>query len=131
MGHRPAHPAARLRVGQGRRDGLRPGAQHQAARRAPRPLPRDAELRRPRWGGFTPAARTLLHEGQPELPPQLTGRARGGAGLPAIVERLAEITERAVAWQDLEGAVRHASTGAQQPAVLEALEADHAAVRRW
>ncbi len=75
--------------------------------------------------------RTLLHERQQELHTQLTELALGGAGMPAIVERLAEITERAVAWQDLEGTVRHASTGAQQPVVLEALEADHAAVRRW
>jgi purine catabolism regulator len=75
--------------------------------------------------------RTLLHERQQELHTQLTELALGGAGMPAIVERLAEITERAVAWQDLEGTVRHASSGAQQPAVLEALEADHAAVRRW
>jgi len=75
--------------------------------------------------------RTLLHERQQELHTQLMELALGGAGMPAIVERLAEITGRAVAWQDLEGTVRHASTDAQQPAVLEALEADHAAVRRW
>lgn len=75
--------------------------------------------------------RTLLHERQQELHTQLMELALGGAGMPAIVERLAEITGHAVAWQDLDGTVRHASEGAQAPAVLESLQRDHAPVRRW
>jgi purine catabolism regulator len=75
--------------------------------------------------------RTLLHERQQELHTQLMELALGGAGMPAIVERLAEITGPAVAWQDLDGGVRHASAGAQVAAVLESLERDHAPVRRW
>jgi purine catabolism regulator len=75
--------------------------------------------------------RTLLHERQQELHTQLMELALGGAGMPAIVERLAEITGHAVAWQDVGGTVRHASEGAQVPAVLESLAADHAPVRRW
>jgi len=75
--------------------------------------------------------RTLLHERQQELHTQLTELALAGAGMPAIVDRLAEITGRAVAWQDLDGTVRHASPGARADAVLQALEADSAAVRRW
>jgi PucR family transcriptional regulator, purine catabolism regulatory protein len=75
--------------------------------------------------------RTLLHERQQELHTQLMELALGGAGMPAIVDRLAEITGHAVAWQDLEGLVRHASPGARSDAVAKALAADHAAVRRW
>jgi PucR family transcriptional regulator, purine catabolism regulatory protein len=75
--------------------------------------------------------RTLLHERQQELHTQLVELALGGAGMPAIVERLAEITGHAVAWQDLDGTVRHASSGAQSEPVLESLERDHAPVRRW
>jgi len=75
--------------------------------------------------------RTLLHERQQELHTQLMELALAGAGMPAIVERLAEITGHAVAWQNLDGTVRHASAGAQVDAVLESLEKDHAAVRRW
>jgi len=75
--------------------------------------------------------RTLLHERQQELHTQLTELALAGAGTPAIVERLAGITGHAVAWQDLDGNVRHASEGAQVAAVLEALKREHAAVRRW
>jgi purine catabolism regulator len=75
--------------------------------------------------------RTLLHERQQELHTQLMELALGGAGMPAIVERLAEITGHAVAWQEVDGTVRHASSGAQVPAVLESLERDHAPVRRW
>jgi PucR family transcriptional regulator, purine catabolism regulatory protein len=75
--------------------------------------------------------RTLLHERQQELHTQLTELALAGAGMPAIVDRLAEITGKAVAWQDLDGTVRHASPGARVDAVLQALEADSAAVRRW
>jgi len=75
--------------------------------------------------------RTLLHERQQELHTQLVELALGGAGMPAIVERLAEITGHAVAWQDLDGTVRHVSAGAQVPAVLESLARDHAPVRRW
>ncbi len=75
--------------------------------------------------------RTLLHERQQELHTQLMELALGGAGMPAIVERLAEITGHAVAWQDVDGTLRHASGGAQSAAVAEALQRDHAAVRRW
>ncbi len=75
--------------------------------------------------------RTLLHERQQELHTQLMELALGGAGMPAIVDRLAEITGKAVAWQDLDGTLRHASEGARADAVLQALEADNRAVRRW
>src|SRR5258708_7496406 len=75
--------------------------------------------------------RTLLHERQQELHTQLMELALAGAGLPAIVDRLAEITGKAVTWQDLNGTLRHASPGARADAVLQALEADSAAVRRW
>jgi purine catabolism regulator len=75
--------------------------------------------------------RTLLHERQQELHTQLMELALGGAGVPAIVERLADITGHAVAWQEVDGTVRHASAGAQVPSVLESLATDHAAVRRW
>jgi PucR family transcriptional regulator, purine catabolism regulatory protein len=75
--------------------------------------------------------RTLLHERQQELHTQLMELALAGAGTPAIVERLATITGHAVAWQDLDGRLRHASEGAQAAPVLEALERDHAAARRW
>lgn len=75
--------------------------------------------------------RTLLHERQQELHTQLMELALGGAGMAAIVDRLAEITGHAVAWQDLDGTVRHASPGARAEVVLKALESDVAAVRRW
>jgi len=75
--------------------------------------------------------RTLLHERQQELHTQLMELALGGAGTAAIVDRLAEITGHAVAWQDLDGTVRHASPGARSDAVLQSLQADHPAVRRW
>jgi len=75
--------------------------------------------------------RTLLHERQQELHTQLMELALGGAGMAAIVDRLAEITGHAVAWQDLDGTVRHASPGARAEPVLQALESDVAAVRRW
>jgi purine catabolism regulator len=75
--------------------------------------------------------RTLLHERQQELHTQLMELALAGAGMPAIVDRLAEITGKAVVWQDLDGTVRHASPGARADALLQALEADSAAVRRW
>lgn len=85
--------------------------------------------------------RTLLHERQQELHTQLMALALAGAGMPAIVDRLGLITERTVAWQDLEGHVLHASTqgaairangaGPGEPALLDMLEADTPAVRRW
>jgi len=75
--------------------------------------------------------RTLLHERQQELHTQLMELALAGAGMPAILDRLAEITGKASAWQDLDGTVRHASAGARTDAVLHALEADNAPVRRW
>ena len=75
--------------------------------------------------------RTLLHERQQELHTQLTELALAGAGMPAIVDRLADITGKAVAWQDLDGTVRHASEGARAEAVLQALQADSVSVRRW
>jgi PucR family transcriptional regulator, purine catabolism regulatory protein len=75
--------------------------------------------------------RTLLHERQQELHTQLMELALAGAGMPAIVDRLAEITGKAVAWQDLDGTIRHTSPGARADAVLQALEADSVAVRRW
>jgi purine catabolism regulator len=75
--------------------------------------------------------RTLLHERQQELHTQLMELALGGAGMAAIVDRLAEITGHAVAWQDLDGTVRHASPGARSDVVTKALATDHAAVRRW
>jgi PucR family transcriptional regulator, purine catabolism regulatory protein len=75
--------------------------------------------------------RTLLHERQQELHTQLMELAIGGAGTPAIIDRLADITGHAVTWQDLDGTVQHASESARVPAVAEALAAEHAAVRRW
>ena len=80
---------------------------------------------------FVLEQRTLLHERQQELHTQLMELALSGAGTAAIVDRLAEITGHAVAWQDLDGAVEHASSAAQAPAVLQALQADNAQVRRW
>ncbi len=78
--------------------------------------------------------RTLLHERQQELHTQLMELALAGAGLPAIVDRLGEITHHPVAWQDLEGKVLHASeelgvNGARP--LLAALEAELPGVRRW
>lgn len=81
--------------------------------------------------------RTLLHERQQELHTQLMALALAGAGMPAIVDRLATITGRAAVWQDLEGHVLHVcgegqDAGAAATAdVLTALEAEAAAVRRW
>jgi len=75
--------------------------------------------------------RTLLHERQQELHTQLMELALAGAGMPAILDRLAEITGKAAVWQDLDGTLRHASAGARTDAVLQALEQDNAAVRRW
>ena len=85
--------------------------------------------------------RTLLHERQQELHNQLMALALAGAGMPAIVDRLGLITQRTVAWQDLDGHVLHASTqatpnsangsGPGRSALLAMLEADTSAVRRW
>ena len=75
--------------------------------------------------------RTLLHERQQQLHTQLMELALAGAGTPAIVDRLEEITARPVVWQDLDGRVRHASPRAEGDAVITSLEADSAAVRRW
>ncbi|HET9050091.1 MAG TPA: helix-turn-helix domain-containing protein [Candidatus Dormibacteraeota bacterium] len=75
--------------------------------------------------------RTLLHERQQQLHTQLMELALAGAGTPAIVDRLAEITGRAVVWQDADGQVRHASPLAERQDVVPRIEADSAAVRRW
>jgi purine catabolism regulator len=85
--------------------------------------------------------RTMLHERQQELHTQLMALALAGAGMPAIVDRLGSITQRPVAWQDLEGHVLHASpelgagagngAGGAAATVVSQLEADAAAVRRW
>jgi purine catabolism regulator len=75
--------------------------------------------------------RTLLHEQQQHLHTQVMELALAGAGTPAIVDRLGEITARAVVWQDLDGRVRHASPLAERQDVVAALEADSVSVRRW
>lgn len=74
--------------------------------------------------------RTLLHERQQEVHTQLMELALAGAGVPAIVDRLAELTGQASAWQDADGRVLHL-TGAPDPPTSAALEEGMAAVRRW
>lgn len=75
--------------------------------------------------------RTLLHERQQQLHTQLMELALAGAGPPAIIDKLGEITGRPVVWQDLDGRVRHASPTADAEALGPRLEADSSAVRRW
>lgn len=75
--------------------------------------------------------RTLLHERQQQLHTQLMELAMARAGTAAIVDRLDEITGCAVVWQDLDGSVRHASPLARRNGLVEHLERDTAAIRRW
>lgn len=75
--------------------------------------------------------RTLLHERQQELHAQVMELALAGAGIPAIVDRLEEITGHPVAWQDIEGAVVHASPRAAAAGLRESLEVGILALRRW
>jgi purine catabolism regulator len=75
--------------------------------------------------------RTLLHERQQELHTQLMELALAGAGMAAIVDRVAEITGHAVAWQELNGKVRHASVATSKDGLLATLEKDATRVRRW
>ena len=75
--------------------------------------------------------RTLLHEKQQELHTQLMELALAGAGTPAIVDRLAEITGHTVVWQENDGSVRHASPSANGETLKQALEKEAPRVRRW
>jgi purine catabolism regulator len=75
--------------------------------------------------------RTLLHEKQQELHTQLMELALAGAGTPAIVDRLAEITGHTVVWQENDGSVRHASPSADGDSLRQALEKEAPRVRRW
>ena len=75
--------------------------------------------------------RTLLHERQQDLHTQLMELALAGAGTPAIVDRLAQITGHAVAWQSAEGRVGHATAAAAGDGLLAGLEAEAGLVRRW
>ncbi|HEY2702143.1 MAG TPA: helix-turn-helix domain-containing protein [Candidatus Dormibacteraeota bacterium] len=75
--------------------------------------------------------RTLLHERQQELHTQLMELALAGAGTPAIVDRLAEITGQAAVWQDNDGTVRHVSASADGDGLRAGLEKEGPRVRRW
>jgi purine catabolism regulator len=75
--------------------------------------------------------RTLLHERQQELHTQLMELALAGAGMAAIVDRVAEITGHAVTWQELNGKVRHASAATSNDGLIANLEKEAARVRRW
>ncbi|HEY4868849.1 MAG TPA: helix-turn-helix domain-containing protein [Candidatus Dormibacteraeota bacterium] len=74
--------------------------------------------------------RTLLHERAQELQMTLMQLALSGAGPPAIVERLAEITALTTVLLDERGSVVHAS-GPDAERVSEAIAAEIPALRRW
>ncbi len=75
--------------------------------------------------------RTLLHEKQQQLHTQLMELAMARAGTSAIVDRLDEITGCAVVWQDLDGSIRHSSPLARRDGLVERLQRDAPAIRRW
>ena len=75
--------------------------------------------------------RTLLHERQQELQSQLMEVALAGAGLPALVERLASVTGLATLFQQPDGTIAHRAGPELDAAVVTAVEAGTAAMRRW
>lgn len=75
--------------------------------------------------------RTTLHDRAQELQTELMELALGGAGPVGIVERLAELLNLPVAWQDDEGQVRHAAGAALPGAGIDPWSTEIAAIRRF